>query len=289
MKYAYFPGCSADSTARDLYSSTVAVARALGIEMIEPEGWSCCGSTMAHQTNPDLSAALAAASLLKVRKMGLDMVVSCASCYSRMKIANAEIASSPKTRKAVAQALGEDYDGSVRVRHFLEIVLEDVGLDKLRKALKSSLGGMKVASYYGCLLVRPPEITGFDDPENPLSMDRLIEAMGGESLDWPSKVDCCGGSLTLTRSDRVVGLSASILAMAKDSGAECIAVACPMCQINLDLRQSDISTVTGRSYNLPILYIPQLMGLCLGLPADALGLEKLIVSPREVLSSVVQI
>jgi len=176
----------------------------------------------------------------------------------------------------------------VRVLHFLESLLEDVGLERFRKALTASLGGLKVASYYGCLLVRPPEITGFDDPENPVSMDRLIEAMGGESLDWPSKVDCCGGSLTLTRTDMVVGLSASILAMAKDSGAECIAVACPMCQINLDLRQSDIATVTGRQYDLPILYLPQLMGTCLGLSADTLGMEKLIVSPREVLSSVVR-
>lgn len=288
MKYAYYPGCSADSTAHDLYKATLAVARALGIDLVEPEGWTCCGSTMAHQTNPDLSVALAAASLLKVKKMGLEMVVSCASCYSRMKIANAEIAGSPEIRKATATALGEDYDGSVRVRHFLEIFLQDIGLDRLRKALTATLGGMKVASYYGCLLVRPPEITGFDDPENPLSMDRLIEVMGGESLDWPAKVDCCGGSLTLTRTDVVVGLSGTILDMAKDSGADCIAVACPMCQINLDLRQSDIAAVTGRNYNLPILYLPQLMGICLGLSADALGMEKLIVPPQQVLGSVVR-
>jgi len=288
MKYAYYPGCSADSTARDLYRSTLAVARALNIEMAEPQGWTCCGSTMAHQTDPDLSVALAAASLLKVKKMGLEMVVSCASCYSRMKIANAEILHHPEIRKAVATALGEDYDGSVRVRHFLEIVLEDVGLERFRKALTASLGGLKVASYYGCLLVRPPEITGFDDPENPVSMDRLIEAMGGVSLDWPHKVECCGGSLTLTRTDVVVGLSGSILDMAVDSGAECIAVACPMCQINLDLRQSDITAATGRRYDLPVLYLPQLMGTCLGLSPEALELEKLIVSPQEVLHSVVR-
>lgn len=286
MKYAYYPGCSADSTARDLYKATLAVARALGIDLVEPEGWTCCGSTMAHQTNPELSVALAAANLLKVKKTGLEMVVSCASCYSRMKIANAEIAAGADIRKATAAALGEDYDGSVPVHHFLEIVLKDVGLDRFRKALTSSLGGMKVASYYGCLLVRPPEITRFDDPENPLSMDRLIEAMGGESLDWPAKVDCCGGSLTLTRMDVVVGLSGTILDMARESGADCIAVACPMCQINLDLRQSDIAAATGRRYNLPILYLPQLMGTCLGLSPDALGLEKLIVPAAEVLGVV---
>ena len=281
MKYAYFPGCSAESTARDLYLSTMTVTRGLGIELIEPEGWSCCGTTMAHQVDHDLSVSLAAANLLKVKDMGIDMVVSCASCYSRMKIANHEISTNPKTREVISAALGRDYDGSVKVRHFVEIILEDMGLDAFKKALKHSLRGLKVASYYGCLLVRPPEITGFDDPENPVYMDRLINAMGGVGLDWPHKVECCGGSLTLTRSDLVVKLSEAIIAMAKDSGAQCIAVACPMCQINLDMRQDDILKTTGHRYNMPVLYITQLMGLCLGMSENALGLNKLIISPKE--------
>jgi heterodisulfide reductase subunit B2 len=284
MKYAYFPGCSAESTARDLHQSTLAVASALGIALVEPEGWTCCGTTMAHQVDHDLSISLAAANLAKAQDMGLEMVVSCASCYNRMKIANHEIAGNPKTRKTVSAALGRDYDGSVKVRHFIEIVLEDIGRDKFKKALIRSLQGLKVASYYGCLLVRPPEITGFDDPENPVFMDRLIDAMGGVGLDWPHKVECCGGSLTLTRSDLVVKLSETIIAMAKDAGAQCIAVACPMCQINLDMRQDDILKITGKRYNMPIIYITQLMGLCLGISENALGLSKLIISPKEALN-----
>lgn len=286
MKYAYFPGCSAESTARDLYRSTVAAARALGIEFAEPEGWSCCGTTMAHQVDHDLSLSLAAVNLAKVQQMGLDMAVSCASCYSRMKIANHEIAMNSGKREIVAEALGRDYDGAVRVRHFVEIVVEDLGLDAFKKALTHSLGGLKVAPYYGCLMVRPPEVAGLDDPENPVYLDRLIDAMGGVGLDWPHKVECCGGSLTLTRSDLVVKLSESILAMAKDSGAECLAVACPMCQINLDMRQEDIFKATGRRYGMPIIYISQLMGLCLGLPEDDLGLDKLIVSPKAAMNHV---
>jgi heterodisulfide reductase subunit B2 len=284
MNYAYFPGCSAESTARDLYRSTVVAASALGIVFAEPEAWTCCGTTMAHQVDHDLSLSLAAANLLKVKDMGLDMVVSCASCYSRMKIANHEIATNPKKREIVSAALGRDYDGSVRVRHFVEIVIEDIGLVAFKKALTRSLGGLKVASYYGCLMVRPPEVAGLDDPENPVYLDRLIAAMGGVSLDWPHKVECCGGSLTLTRSDLVVKLSEAIIAMAKDSGAQCIAVACPMCQINLDMRQEDIFRGTGRRYDMPILYITQLMGLCLGMPEDALGLNKLIISPKAALN-----
>jgi heterodisulfide reductase subunit B2 len=286
MKYAYYPGCSAESTARDQYQSTMAVSRALGIEMIEPEGWTCCGSTPAHQVDHDLAVSLAAANLLKTKDMGLDMVVSCASCYSRMKIANHEISSHADTRKTVAEALGRDYDGSVRVRHFIEVILEDIGIDALKKSLTNSLEGLKVASYYGCLLVRPHDITGFDDAENPVYMDMLVRAMGGECLDWPHKVECCGASLTLTRPDLVVKLSDSIIGMAKDSGAECIAVACPMCQINLDMRQDDIMKETGRRYDMPILYITQLMGLCLGLTKKEIGLNRLINSPVEIMTRV---
>ncbi len=284
MKYAYFPGCSAESTARDLYLSTMNVAPVLGIELIEPAGWSCCGTTMAHQVNHDLSLSLAAANLLKVQDTGLDMVVSCASCYSRMKIANHEISTHQKTRENISAALGRDYDGSVKVRHFVEIIIEDMGLDAFKKALKSTLQGLKVASYYGCLMVRPPEVTGLDDPENPVYMDKLIDAMGGVGLEWPHKVECCGGSLTLTRSDLVVKLTETIIAMAKDSGAQCIVVACPMCQINLDMRQADILKTTGHRYDMPIFYITQLIGLCLGMSEKALGLNKLIISPKETMN-----
>jgi heterodisulfide reductase subunit B2 len=288
MKYAYYPGCSAESTARDQYLSTLAVSRALGIELVEPEGWTCCGSTPAHQVNSDLAVSLAAANLMKVKEMGLDMVVSCASCYSRMKIANHEITENASTRATVARALGKEYDGSVRVRHFIEIVIEDLGLDAVRKLLVRSLDGLRVASYYGCLLVRPHDITGFDDPENPVFMDMIVGALGGEYVDWPHKVECCGASLTLTRSDLVVKLSDSIIGMAKGSGADCIAVACPMCQINLDMRQDDIAKGTGRRYDMPVMYVTQLMGLCLGLTGKEVGLNRLINSPAEIMTRVMK-
>ncbi|WAC07788.1 MAG: CoB--CoM heterodisulfide reductase iron-sulfur subunit B family protein [Thermodesulfobacteriota bacterium] len=282
MKYAYYPGCASDSTAREQHASCSAVARALGIDLTEIEGWTCCGTTPAHQTDRVLSASLPAANLARAQKMGLDVVVTCAACYSMLKMANYEVLRHPKIREHVGEALGHDYDGSVRVRHFVEVLLEDVEIDRIKKALKRSLNGLKVACYYGCLLVRPPEVNRFDNPENPVSLDRLVTAIGGESLDWPHKVECCGGALSLTRSDVVVKLSDAVLTMARAAGAECVAVACPMCQINLDLRQSDIKKETGRDHNLPIIYITQLLGLCLGISADKLGLEKLMVSPERI-------
>ena len=285
MKLAYYPGCSAESTARDMHMSSLAVARELGIELTEPDGWTCCGATAGHQTDRVLAASLAAANLATVKKMGLDMMVNCAACYGRMKMANHEIRNDPRMRTKVGYAVGEDYDGSVRVRHFLEVLLEDIGLERIKAAVKKPLTDLKIASYYGCLLVRPAEVMQFDDPENPTSMDELVEAMGGASLDWPHKVECCGGGLSMTRTDLVLKLSDSILDMAKQAGADCIVVACPMCQVNLDLRQIDIEKQMGRRHDMPILYITQLLGLCLGIAPEQLGLGKLMISPDRIVNA----
>ena len=286
MRYAYYPGCSAHSTARDMHESSLSVASALGIDMLEPNGWSCCGATAAHQTDRLLAAALPAANLLLAQDMGLDMVVNCAACYNRTKTANHEISASPDMRRRVSEAIGQDYDGSVAVRHFIEVLLEDVGPERLRHSIRKSLNGLKVVCYYGCFLVRPPNITRFDDPENPTSLDRLVTAMGGESLDWPHKVECCGGVLNLTRTDVMAQLSGSIVEMARSAGADCIALACPMCQASLDLRRKDIEKSTGRRYNIPVLYITQLLGLCLGIPPKELGLNRLMVSPTNVIKTI---
>jgi len=286
MRYAYYPGCSAESTARDMHQSTLAVAGALEIEMIEPKGWTCCGATAGHQTDRILAASLPAANLVKIQDMGLECVVNCAACYNRMKVANHEISTDSKIRNNVCEALGRDYDGCVRVRHFIEVLLEDIGLDRIGNAVKHSLNGLKVACYYGCLLVRPPKVVKFDNPENPTSLDKLVTAIGGESIDWPYKIECCGGGLSLSRTDVVIELTNSILGMAESAGADCIAVSCPMCQANLDLRQQDIKKQTGRDYQIPIVYITQLLGISLGITPTKLGFNKLMVTATKVLGKV---
>jgi heterodisulfide reductase subunit B2 len=286
MKYAYYPGCSAESTAHDQYMSVDEVAKALNIELIELKGWTCCGSTPAHHTDRHLSIALPAANLLMAKKTGLDMVVFCAACYNRMKVANHEIQTNPEIRKEIAATLGEDYDGSVSVHHFVEVIIKDIGIKKLQDAFTHSIDGLKVASYYGCLLVRPHNITRFDDPENPTIIDNLVTVMGGESIDWPHKTECCGGGFALSRTDIVVELSDSILNMARASGSQCMAVACPMCQINLDMRQSDINKIKNKDYSLPVVYITQLLGLCLGISPKRLGMDKCVVSPKPVIELV---
>ena len=286
MKFAYYPGCAAESTARDMHESTLAVAAALGIDLVEPEGWSCCGATAAHQTDRVLAAALPAANLLLAQDMSLDMVANCAACYNRLKMANHAVTCEPGMSERVRDAIGREYDGSVKVRHFLEVLLEDVGLDVIKAGVKRPLNKLKVACYYGCLLVRPKEIVPFDDPENPTCLDNLVRAMGGDSLEWPHKVECCGGGLSLSRTDVVVKLTDAILGMAEAAGAQCVAVSCPMCQVNLDLRQLDIEKEMGKRYDMPIVYVTQLLGLCLGIEADELGLGKLMIPATSVLEMI---
>ena len=286
MKYAYYPGCSDHSTARDMHESCLAVAKALGIELNEIKGWTCCGASAAHQTDRNLAVSLASANLLMAKQMGMDMVVNCAACYNRSKVANYEIINSAEMKQSVADSLGETYDGSVPVRHFVEILLKDIGPAKLRKKIIKPLKDLKVAAYYGCYLVRPPEATNFDDPENPTILESLIDVAGGENVEWSGKVDCCGGMHSLTRTEITVRRSAAIIEMAQAAGAECIAVACPMCQISLDVRQADMENLLRRKYNMPIIYLTQLLGLALGLPPTELGFNKLMVSPAAVLKKV---
>jgi heterodisulfide reductase subunit B len=283
MRYAYYPGCSAHSTARDMHESCLAVSKALGIELNEMKGWTCCGASAAHQTDRKLAVSLASANLLLAKQMGMDMVVNCAACYNRSKAANYEIHHSEKMKQSVSESLGEAYDGSVPVRHFVEILVNDFGLAKLKKKITYPLNGLKVAAYYGCYLVRPPEATGFDDPENPTILESLIDVIGGTNVEWSGKVDCCGGMQNLTRTEITVMRSASVIEMAQAAGAECIVVACPMCQISLDVRQADMKKLLGKKYDMPVIYITQLLGLALGLLPKELGFNKLMVSPAAVL------
>jgi len=177
----------------------------------------------------------------------------------------------------VASALGADYDGSTPVKHLLEIIRDEVGLDEIARRVRVPLAGLRVACYYGCLLVRPPAVMQFDDPENPTLLDRVVAAASSEHIEWPHKTECCGASHSITKSEIVERLSRDILAMARDSGADCIVTPCPLCQLNLDLRQRDIEARFGERLGLPVLYFTQLLGLALGLTPKELGLGRLIV------------
>jgi heterodisulfide reductase subunit B len=288
MKYAYYPGCSLHSTGKDYDISAQAVCQALGIELLEIPDWVCCGASSGHSTSKLLSVALPVQDLLNAQEMGLDTAVCCAACYSRLRIANVTMANphASEEQAAVDEIVGSSYRGEVGVKHLLEIVTSEYGLEALQEKVETKLEGLKAAAYYGCLLVRPPEAVAFDDPENPRSMDDLIEALGAEAVDWPYKIECGGASLSLTRTDIVLKLCRDIYQAAVDNGAECLIVACPLCQSNLDMRQAQVNKRYGTDYDLPVLYFTQLIGLALGLKEKELGLGMGLVSSKELLARV---
>ena len=285
MKYAFFPGCSLESTGWDFDRSTRAVCRALGIEIEEIPDWVCCGSTPAHASDDGLAVALPVLNLQKARAAGLPVMAACASCYARLRTANHQVRREPETRERAERLTGKPYAGDVEVHHVLDVLVNHFGLDAIRAKVRRPLAGLRVASYYGCLLTRPPEIVAFDNAEHPTGMDDLMAAAGAEPVDWPYKTECCGGSLSMTHSAVVARLGHRLLAMAREAGADCLAVACPLCQVNLDLRQADATKAHGALPLTPVLYVTQLLGLALGLSAESLGVDALTVSAKPLLAA----
>lgn len=284
MKYAYYPGCSLHSTAREYDLSTREVANALGIELQEIPDWVCCGATPAHITIHLLSLALPVKNLLLAKKMDSGEVVTCcAACFNRLKTANKFMKDDPQHNKNVSEIIGEKYNGEVGVKHFLDVLINSFGLKNLTPKVKRKMDNLKIACYYGCLLNRPPDITQLDDVEEPHLMDDLLGAVGVKTIDWPYKTECCGASFSLTKTDIVLKLSCDILQMASDEGAQAIVVACPLCQSNLDLRQAQINKRYKKNFNIPILYFTQVVGLALGIDKKKLGLDKHIVDPMPLL------
>jgi heterodisulfide reductase subunit B len=280
VKYSYYPGCSLESTAWDFDCSTRAVCAALGIELAEIPGWACCGSTPAHASNASLAVALPVLNLQKAQAAGAPVMAACASCYARLRTANHKVRHDDAERQRAERITGKPYDGSVEVRHLVDVLVNDLGPAAIRAKVVRPLADLRVACYYGCLLSRPPEIVAFDDAEHPTSMESLVEAAGAVAVEWPYKTECCGASLSMTNSSVVARLGHRLVSMAREAGANTIAVACPLCQVNLDLRQSDARKAHGALPPTPALYITQLLGLALGLSEKELGMKALSVKPE---------
>ena len=276
MKYAYYPGCTAKTTSIEFGLSTETVCEALGIELLELEDWNCCGASSAHSLNHELSLALPGRNVAQAQEAGLDMVIPCPACYQNCLSADQAFREDEAWRHKMEALLGFQYSGQGRPRHILEVLSSDLESEAIRTKVTKPLEGLKVASYYGCVLVRPPERTGWDDPEHPVTMDRLVEVVGAEPVDWSYKVDCCGASMTLSVSDVVVGLATGIVDGAIEAGADCIASACGICQINLDTRQAS-------EVKVPVFYFTELMALAFGLPGVEKWFSKHTVDPRPLL------
>lgn len=273
-RYAYYPGCSLHSTAREYDMSVRAVAKAIGVELAEIPDWNCCGASSAHVTDPFLGFALPARTLAQGEEMGLDIMTPCAACYGRLMSANEEAHRRPDLVGRFEAATGRHLKGTSRVLNILEFLTDEKVVAAVGAGLKTPLTDLKIAPYYGCLLVRPPKVTRFDNTERPVVMDKVLESIGATPVDFPFKTECCGASLGISRVDLVVELAARIVEAAKREGAEGIAVACPLCQTNLDGRQAAAAVKRREKFGLPVYYISQLVGVALGLRPAALGLGR---------------
>lgn len=277
---AYYPGCSGKGSSEEYDLSTRTVLRRLGVEPEEIEDWNCCGSSPAHMVNHELSAALSGRNLAQAKRMGHRLVTTpCPSCLSNLKNAQ-QAAMDEKKRRKINKLMDDECPTDVDAVSTLQFFTEQIGLDRIREAVVSPLPALRVACYYGCLTTRPPKLMRFDDPENPMSMDDILAACGVEVVPFPLKTDCCGAASGMPRNDITTRLSGKILDMASELKADAVAVACPLCQMNLDLRQSQANAARGTNHQMPVFYFTQLMGLAMGLSAEDMGLSKLCVDPN---------
>ncbi len=277
---AYYPGCSLHSSATEFDHSTRTVCEALGLNLVEPEGWLCCGASAAHRADPHEALRLPMENLALIEQSGFNEVsMPCAACFNRHKAAQYEIRHSAQHKAAIDEQIGYVYQDQVAVTTMVQSLLKHIGTDKISRAVKKPLKDLNVVCYYGCLITRPPQITQYEHPENPTDMDELVQALGAEVHDWSYKTCCCGAAHSLTRPDIVVNLSTSLILNAHAAGAEAIVVSCPLCHMNLDARQMQMDIAEP----MPILYFSQLMAVALDLPLKAAALNKNLVNPMPLL------
>lgn len=278
MKLSYYPGCSLEATAREYDASARAVCAALDVELADLADWNCCGATSAHNLNRLLALALPARNLVLAENTGLDLVTPCAACYSRLRTAEHTLRRGGSAARELEEAVGAPFGGRVTVLSLLEAMVRRVGLAAVEERVKRPLAGLKVACYYGCLLVRPREVTGVERPEDPVWLDDLMRRLGAEVVPWSFKTDCCGASQAITNPDVSRGLVARLLARAGEAGADALVTACPLCQTNMEMQRP-------ASQGAPCFYFTELMGLAFGLDGVRSWLGRHLVDPFGLLRS----
>lgn len=278
MKIGFYPGCSLKGTSSEYAQSTLALAKAFDIELIEIGDWNCCGATAAHNMNHDLALSLPARVLALAEKDGWkEIVVPCAACYNRLTVTQHALNRDAGLKGRISEILKMPLSGNIEILNVMQFINKYVAAKLEEKVTKPF--AHNVVCYYGCLLVRPHDVLRFDRLEDPQSMDVLMNRIGATTLDWSYKTECCGAGLSVSRTDIVGKLSGRIVKDAVDRQAEAIIVACPMCQSNLDMRRPHIDKYLEMKTNVPVLYITQAIGLAVGVDREKLGLQKLFVAP----------
>ncbi len=278
--YSYYPGCSLSSTAREYDVSTRLVFQALGLELRELEDWNCCGASATKSTSHLLSLALPGRVLQQAEEADLPLTTPCPECYSRLRFAAHEM-KDEAVRRQVSEVLEKELKNDAVVEPTLKVLWEYDGDLKIKRPLT----GLKAVAYYGCLFTRPKAVAAFDDEENPTSLDDITARLGVEMLDWGFRTECCGSYLNIPKPEVVLRLVHRIMKGAKQAGADCVVVACPMCQANLDVRQKAVEGHYGLKLGLPIMYFTQMMGLAMGYSPQELMLDKHLTDAMPLLRS----
>jgi heterodisulfide reductase subunit B len=278
-EYAYFPGCSLEKMAINYHQSAMETSAKLGITLKELEDWNCCGATTYSHVDELLTHTLSARNIAMAEKANLDLVAPCSACYKNTYFTNKYLQEDADLADHINYALEEDdlsFSGSIKVKHLMEVLVEDVGVDKIKSQVSNPLEGLSVAPYYGCQILRPRK--NGEEVENPDYFEMLLSAIGAEPIDFALKAYCCGGSLILTSREAALNMCRNLLQNAADRGAVMIATVCPMCQINLECYQGLVNQEYGTDFKMPIVYFTQLVGLALGIKPRKLGIGKELIS-----------
>lgn len=290
-KYLFYPGCSLQRSARPYQDSINAIKELIGLELEDVHDWNCCGATeyvaihhLAAHALVGRNLALAAQQVDGTRTV----MAACSACYLNLAKTDSYLRADADLAEQVNTALaagGLHYTpGTVRVRHLLDIVVNDIGLDTIKSRVVRPLKGLRIAPYYGCMIARPDRDNRWDNVEHPVAMDRLMKVLGAEVIDFPMKTHCCGGHMTQINLPVAFELIRRLIHGADQYQADLIVTLCPMCQLNLDAYQGDVNRYFNTDYRLPVVYFTQLMGLAFGLEPDQLGLGKEFVDARPALS-----
>lgn len=277
MKYGFFPGCVLEGASKEDYLATVAVAKKLGIEIEELDGWTCCGASHVQDIDPLLALSTNARNIALAEEKGLDILTVCNTCTLMLRDAKSEIDGNETTKQQVNNILGQAgmrYKGSSEVTHFLWVLIREYGLDKLKQKVVRPLTGLRVAEYYGCHILRPQEEMGFEDFQVPTSLADLITALGATPIDFSRKLDCCGFHAVYPAHDSVMQMTGSINRDAAVEGADCVVTPCPLCQMQLDMFQKEAKATVPCGTDMPIIHMSQLIGLALGVSAEEMGMTK---------------
>ncbi|WP_066052399.1 CoB--CoM heterodisulfide reductase iron-sulfur subunit B family protein [Robertmurraya korlensis] len=293
MRYAFFPGCTLESAAEELMISTKKVAAALGIELIELNGWTCCGASHIQDVDDFLATSINARNISLAEELKVDKLLTvCNTCTLMLRTAKLKMDKNEKLRTKVNEGLnrsGMEYKGSVEVTHLLWALIQDYGLDNLKKLVKRPLTGLKVANFYGCHILMPPNVMGFENHMNPQSMEMVAEVLGAESVDFEQRLACCGFHAVFPAEKEVMNLTGKNCLSPKAAGADCLVTPCPLCQMQLDAYQPDAQKAFKEDITMPVLHLPQLIGLALGFSPEELAIQRHVVDAIPALKETLQL